>query len=74
MRDVYVQSITILFNQYSYSFIDGITVLCSTTENPTMFYCVFISHSLCSVMNKKIYCSFMVLSVLPFPVIEESRG
>ena len=51
-----------------------ITALRSAMENPTMFYCVFISHSLCSVMNKKIYCSFMVLSVLPFPVIEESRG
>ena len=25
-------------------------------------------------MNKKIYYSFMVLSVLPFPVIEESRS
>ena len=25
-------------------------------------------------MKKKIYYSFVVLSVLPFPVIEESRG
>ena len=39
-----------------------------------MFYYVFISLSFCSVMNKKIYYSFMVLSVLPFSVIEESRS
>ena len=51
MHGVYVQSITILFNQYSYSFIDGITYYSSLScaalrkIQPCFIVLLFLIHS-----------------------------